>query len=289
MDTGYIRLYRKMMDWEWYTDIPTFRLFTHLLLKVNHKDVKWQGQVIERGSCITSYSKLALETGLTVQQVRTAIKHLISTNELTKYGTSKYTIIKVLNYDSYQCANKVDNKQLTNNQQTANKQLTTNNNEKNDNNEINIKEENKQRRKEIDYQLIVDMYNDTCVSFPRLQKLSENRKKAIKARLNTYTVEDLKRAFELAESSSFLKGQNNRNWSATFDWMMKDTNLAKILEGNYNNKQQSIQYSAYQQKGLPEWYHDQSILEQSNQEEHFDSEELERLKMCLAGQESNEK
>lgn len=86
------------------------------------------------------------------------------------------------------------------------------------------------------YQQIADMYNDTCVSFPRLTTLSDSRKKAIKARLNTYTVEDFKKLFEKAESSSFLKGANDRNWSATFDWMIKDANMAKILEGQYDKR-----------------------------------------------------
>ena len=69
----------------------------------------------------------------------------------------------------------------------------------------------------INYQEIINMYNDTCVSFQKVNKLSEKRKKAIKARLKNYTLEDFKKLFEMAEGSSFLKGQNNRNWSATFD------------------------------------------------------------------------
>ena len=88
-------------------------------------------------------------------------------------------------------------------------------------------------RGKIDYQQIADMYNGTCVSFPRLSKLSESRKKAIRARLNQYTIDDFKRMFELAEESDFLKGANGRNWTATFDWMIKDSNMAKILDGNY--------------------------------------------------------
>ena len=83
---------------------------------------------------------------------------------------------------------------------------------------------------------IADMYNNTCVSFPRLTKLSESRKKAIKARLKVYSVEDFQKLFEMAEGSSFLKGQNNRNWSATFDWLIKDTNMAKVLDGNYTDR-----------------------------------------------------
>ena len=94
--------------------------------------------------------------------------------------------------------------------------------------------------KDIDYQQIADMYNDTCVSFPRITTLSDARKKAIKARLKVYTVEDFQRMFQMAEESRFLKGCNDRNWSATFDWMIKDSNMAKILDGNYNNKGDSV-------------------------------------------------
>lgn len=89
----------------------------------------------------------------------------------------------------------------------------------------------------IDYQLIADMYNATCISFPKLTKLSDKRKKAIRARFNQgYTVEDFKRLFELAENSSFLKGGNNRNWSASFDWLIADANMAKTLDGNYSDR-----------------------------------------------------
>lgn len=101
------------------------------------------------------------------------------------------------------------------------------------------KEIEKEKRENINYQRIADMYNDTCVSFPRLTVLSEKRKKAIKARLNTYTIEDFKRLFEMAESSSFLKGQNTRNWSATFDWLITDSNMAKVLDGNYIDRQKA--------------------------------------------------
>lgn len=84
---------------------------------------------------------------------------------------------------------------------------------------------------------IKDMYNEICISFPRCTALSNNRKTSIKARLNTYTLEDIKKVFTLAEQSDFLKGKNDRNWSANFDWLLKDSNFAKVLDGNYNNKQ----------------------------------------------------
>ena len=66
--------------------------------------------------------------------------------------------------------------------------------------------------------------------------MSEKRKKAISARLRTgYTVEDFRKVFEIAESSDFLKGKNKRNWSADFDWLICDSNMAKVLEGKYSN------------------------------------------------------
>lgn len=98
------------------------------------------------------------------------------------------------------------------------------------------KRREEREKSKINYELVARMYNDTCVSFPHLTTLSEARKKAIKARLNKYTLDDLQRVFDLAEASDFLKGNNSRNWNATFDWLMKDTNIAKVLDGNYNNK-----------------------------------------------------
>lgn len=98
------------------------------------------------------------------------------------------------------------------------------------------KDMDKDRDSNIKYQQIADLYNETCVSFPRLTKLSDSRKKAIRARLNQYTIEDFKRLFAMAEESSFLKGQNGRDWSANFDWLIKDSNMAKVLDGNYVDK-----------------------------------------------------
>lgn len=101
------------------------------------------------------------------------------------------------------------------------------------------KEEDEDKEKErdkIDYKGIVAAFNSICVSFPSVKALSDARKKAIKARLNNFSLDDFKTLFEKAEASSFLKGKNDRNWSATFDWLIKDSNMAKVLDGNYDDK-----------------------------------------------------
>ena len=101
-----------------------------------------------------------------------------------------------------------------------------------------LEKEKDKKNNRVDYQQIADMYNEICLSFPHLKSLSDSRKKAIKARLNTYSIDDFKTLFEKAEESDFLKGKNDRNWSATFDWLIKDSNMAKVLEGQYENKPQ---------------------------------------------------
>ena len=95
---------------------------------------------------------------------------------------------------------------------------------------------NTDSKQSINYQKIVDMYNNTCVSFPKITKLSDSRKKSIKARLNTYSYDDFQTLFNKAEASDFLKGKNNRDWQANFDWLIKDSNMTKTIDGNYDNK-----------------------------------------------------
>lgn len=119
-----------------------------------------------------------------------------------------------------------------------------------------IEKEIERREEKSDYKKIVAMYNETCVSFPKVSKLSEQRKKAIKARLNTYSIKDFKKLFEEAEASDFLKGKNARNWTASFDWLIKDANMVKVLDGNYktknyglfNNKANYTESSVYAQQ-----------------------------------------
>ena len=91
-------------------------------------------------------------------------------------------------------------------------------------------------REQTNYKAVVDSYNSLCKSFPKVTKLSERRRKAIRARLKEYSLAELEKAFALAEESEFLKGANNRNWQASFDWLISDSNLPKVLEGKYANR-----------------------------------------------------
>ena len=144
---GWIKLYRSMLEWEWYDDINTKCVFIHCLLMANFEPKKWRGIDVQRGSFITSVSQLAEQTHLSEQSVRTSLNKLKLTKELTIKSTNKFTIITITNYDSYQQLESQD--QQTNqqaNQQTTNKQLT--NNQQTTNNNVRIKERKKERSKE---------------------------------------------------------------------------------------------------------------------------------------------
>lgn len=101
-DVEHIKLFRKLLNWEWYTDINTKTLFIHCLLKANWKAGSWHGYKYDRGQFITSLPTLARETGLTERQVRTALKHLKATGEVTDWHDNKIRIITVLSYNKYQ-------------------------------------------------------------------------------------------------------------------------------------------------------------------------------------------
>jgi asparagine N-glycosylation enzyme membrane subunit Stt3 len=138
MSKGWIKIHRQITDWEWYDEPNTFRLFFHLLLKANHKQNKYRGVMIEPGQIMTGFDRLANETGLTLQKVRTSINRLKSTDEITVNSSTQGTIIQIVNYSKYQVATdeqQTDNKPITNKQQTNNKPITTNKNDKKEENE----------------------------------------------------------------------------------------------------------------------------------------------------------
>lgn len=114
-----------MTEWEWYREPNILSLFIHILFLANWEDKQWHGNIIKRGSFITSVENLALETGLSIQQTRTILGKLEHTGEINKQTTNKYTLITINKYDDYQKVTSTStNKQQTNNKQ-PNKQITT--------------------------------------------------------------------------------------------------------------------------------------------------------------------
>ena len=122
MDDGnYIKVSRKILKWGWYKNKNTKVVFLHCLLMANWKNGEFEGRTVKRGSFISSIGNIAKELGMTSDEVRTAVKHLESTGELTKQSASKFTVFTVKNYDLYQ----ENPKQIPNKSQTIPNQIPT--------------------------------------------------------------------------------------------------------------------------------------------------------------------
>jgi hypothetical protein len=128
--SGWIKIHRQILDWEWYSDNNSFRVFMHLILTANYKEKRYKGIELKAGSVITSRDILAYQTGLTVRQVRTALKKLKMTNELTIKSNTQGTVIEIVNYDKYQ----LQSSEMTNEGPTSDQQVTSNKKDKNEKN-----------------------------------------------------------------------------------------------------------------------------------------------------------
>lgn len=94
-----------------------------------------------------------------------------------------------------------------------------------------------EKQQPIPFEKIMQLFNEICVSFSKVTKIEGQRKKAVAARWRTYkNLESFETLFRMTQSSSFLKGNNDRNWVANFDWIMKADNMAKVLENRYTDE-----------------------------------------------------
>lgn len=134
IENGYIRLHRTITGWRWYKDGNVLRLWLHLLLNANYEQSEFQDRIIGRGEQVTSLKALSESTGLSIQEVRTALGKLKRTGEILVNSNRHFTIVSILNYDKFQSdsADKQQtvNTQSTNKQQTVNSQSTTSEKEK---------------------------------------------------------------------------------------------------------------------------------------------------------------
>jgi len=102
MNDGWLKLYRKITEWEWYNHSQMVHLFLHLVIKASSTDKVWQGIKVCRGQAIVSRPKLCAETGISERSIRTCLQRLVSSGEIQIKTTSKYSIITICKYGDYQ-------------------------------------------------------------------------------------------------------------------------------------------------------------------------------------------
>jgi len=100
--SGFVKIHRKIKDWEWYCEPNTLRVFFHLIINASFEDNFWQGREIKKGQLVTGRKRLANELGLSERQIRTSLNRLKSTNEITIKSTNKFSIITICKWMDYQ-------------------------------------------------------------------------------------------------------------------------------------------------------------------------------------------
>lgn len=243
MDETYVKIYRKITEWEWYKDPVASRLYHHLIYKANRFDKRINGVLVKKGEVLTSLSLLAEQLALSIQEIRTGLKKLRLTSEITSKSTNKHRLIFLVNYETYQIENGHSNKQTnkqTNKQATGKPYLLSDTKES--------KEEYKDQRKNS-YKCIVDneivgLYNDLCKNLKPVIAINADRITAIKEFKEFMKDKgfNISQYFTKCNNNSFLAGKNKtksffRGRGAGFDFIIRTSTVLKVFEGAYNDNE----------------------------------------------------
>jgi len=237
--SGWIKLHRSILDWEWYSDVNTSRLFTHLLLKANYKPKNWKGIPVAIGQTITSRDNLSRETGLSIQQIRTSLNKLKSTSDITIKTTSTYTLVTLAAYSLYQSMDDLATTKITsdatNEQQTSNKPITTTKEVKN----IIIKEDKNNAA--------LSIFTDYGFSDQQIKLIFDNRtknsKSAKSAKITEIIAKSICKEMKLCTEAGYTVDNVLNEWHETSwvtfksEWIQKRIPLNNNA-GNYNGQDQ---------------------------------------------------
>ena len=232
---GWISLHRKILDNPLFKEPKALTLWVYLLLRANHKDTKAIiGNLsidIKRGQFLTGRKSLAEATGIQESKIERLLKLFENEQQIEQQKKSKYRLISIVKYESYQG----DEQQTNNKRTTTEQQLNTDNNVNKGNNE--------NKREAIPYQLIADAYQKYYsdptgnAGLVPAKQWSAKRKGAIKKLWNldsnseleknqTNNIEHWERYFDYCSSIGFFQGDAARsddhaNWKASFDFLIK--------------------------------------------------------------------
>lgn len=135
---GWIRIHRKLIESTWFNKSEYVHLWLYLLLKANHKDrevfIGNEKVLVKRGQVLTSRNKLSEVVHIQESKIYRILKCFENEQQIEQHKTKKYTVITILNYDTYQQNEQVNEQQMNNKRTTDEQSMNTNNNDNNDNN-----------------------------------------------------------------------------------------------------------------------------------------------------------
>lgn len=187
---GFIKVPRNIIEWRWYANTNTWRVFFHLLITANYQDAEFENEIIHRGEVATSYQKLGERIGLTPKQARTAIEHLKRSGDVATRRGRQFLVITIVHYEELQAAGadtRADQRAITGQSQGNQKAITGQQIKNNKNNK-----KNEKKKKDI-----YMPFNP-----PSVQE-----------------VEDFAREEGLQlDAAAFLDYNNSRGWKGIVEW-----------------------------------------------------------------------
>lgn len=274
-----------MLGWEWFTEPNTLSVFIYLLLSARHDAGCWRGIELEAGQCITSREKISQSTGLSIQEVRTSISRLKSTNEITTKTTNKYTIVTITNYVNYQGLE--DNEQPTTQpttQQTNNQQSTSNQPA------INHKQEYKNNKNN---RIKEDDIKSTTDVVPKDEPSKKRFVKPTIEEIQAYCTErgngiSAERFFAYYEANGWRVGRNPmKDWRAAVrTWEQQDGGRVKRQQRESTEQEERARFEAQleieRRKDV-----ERRKAEQEREIEEYRQREIQRINNIIYGNNDN--
>ena len=250
---GWIKLHRKVLDNPVVCrDAEHLAVWMYLLLEATHDNIDkmFAGRrtTLKPGELITGRKVISVKLNISESKVQRILKRFEIEQQIEQQTSTTSRRISIHNWSEYQESEQQTEQQLNSNRTTSEQRVNTLQECKNERMEEGYTEANASAtdaerptdHEQINYKDLIHFFNtETMGVFGRIiYPISEKRKASIRARIREHGRETFAEMIRRAAGSNFLRGENAKQWKATFDWMIKPNNFQKIIEGNYDNKNQ---------------------------------------------------
>lgn len=228
-NNGYIKIYRSLLDWEWWDDNNTLKVFLYLLLNANWEDSRYRGVEVPRGSLIVGRKSIAHALGISERSVRTSLEHLKSTGEVTIQSTNRFSVVTVVNWDKFQGREEKSTSQTSSERSgkrpASDQQPTTYKEYK----------EIKNIRNEEECNALLAFYQNECRNLVPCSVITKPRADKLNALLDAFSIDEIESVFKKSNRVPWLTGSNPKRWKANFDWIIDIEHFVRIQEGVYDD------------------------------------------------------
>ncbi len=245
--TGWVKLHRKMLEWEWFKSVNTCHVFQYLLMTANREPSTYRGYAIPEGGRVHSVASIAANSGLSVMAVRGALRNLSSSNDVTIKTTTKFSIITITNWVEYQGEQQTKHQTKEQTEQQSKQQHLKKREERSKKEEDSestvvdsiVASAPDEVREAYDfYCQSVEGYNESkaidALPLPKPTKLTDKRRRELKRALKDLpTGRTFAEVVAKAGKCPQLMGENDRGWVINLDFLLRKGKFLEILEGRY--------------------------------------------------------